>query len=266
MVMAVGLVVDYVSHVLHYYLRQSHTLTPDERMVTAMTEIGPSVLLGCTTSLLGMSPLIFANSTIFRTFFRMFLSIIIYGALHGLVLLPALMPLIPFTNLNNYIIKDNNSDGSDSNRGNMLDSKLYKGVDGHMDGGGSGSGVGSSSGSGENKHTCDENANGKPETEAHLELELELGTHAQVGVQPQSIIYTKIGDNYGDGNGMDDGDRMVNNRDIGVDRDNDNMNGNNNVNMNVKDTVIKNSVAVVVIANSSTNGNGNGSNSGVTLL
>lgn len=102
MVMAVGLVVDYVSHVLHYYLKQPHSLTPDERMIEALTEIGPSVMMGCSTTLLGMFPLAFANSTIFRTFFRMFLSIIIFGAIHGLVLLPALMPLISFVELRNY--------------------------------------------------------------------------------------------------------------------------------------------------------------------
>ena len=103
LVMAVGLVVDYVSHVLHYYLKQPHTLSPDDRMVASLTEIGPSVLLGCSTTFIGILPLAFADSTIFRTFFRMFLSIIVYGAIHGLVLLPAILPLIPFDDVSAYL-------------------------------------------------------------------------------------------------------------------------------------------------------------------
>lgn len=107
MVMAVGLVVDYISHILHYYLKQLHSLSPDDRMIAAMTEIGPSVLLGCSTTFIGILPLGFANSTIFRTFFRMFLSIIVYGAIHGLVLLPALLPLIPFDDVRVYFHVEN---------------------------------------------------------------------------------------------------------------------------------------------------------------
>jgi hypothetical protein len=67
-----GLVVDYVSHVIHYYLAQPFSLTPKERLTNCLVEIGPAVLLGCSTTFLGTMPLAFADSVIFRTFFKMY--------------------------------------------------------------------------------------------------------------------------------------------------------------------------------------------------
>lgn len=96
LVMAVGLVVDYVAHILHYYLAQPQHLSNGERVRLALIGIGPSVLMGCMTTFLGILPLAFANSAIFRIFFRMFFSIIVFGAGHGLILLPVILPWIPF--------------------------------------------------------------------------------------------------------------------------------------------------------------------------
>ena len=96
LVMAVGLVVDYVAHILHYYLQQPFSLSPQQRLRAALIEIGPSVLLGCTTTFIGILPLAWASSVIFRTFFRMFFLIIVFGAGHGLLLLPAILPSLPF--------------------------------------------------------------------------------------------------------------------------------------------------------------------------
>mmetsp|Transcript_22470 Transcript_22470/g.37797 ORF Transcript_22470/g.37797 Transcript_22470/m.37797 type:complete len:605 (-) Transcript_22470:1098-2912(-) len=104
LVMAVGLVVDYVSHVIHYYLAQPFDRSPDERLKACLVEIGPSVLLGCSTTFLGTMPLAFANSVIFRTFFKCFFLIISLGGLHGLVLLPVVLPLIPFEDISHYLV------------------------------------------------------------------------------------------------------------------------------------------------------------------
>lgn len=109
LVMAVGLVVDYISHILHYYLKQSHSITPNQRMINCLAEIGPSILLGCFTTFLGVLPLAAARSTLFRIFFKMFFSIVFQGAFHGFILLPALMPLIPFDDVRIYLIHEQNA-------------------------------------------------------------------------------------------------------------------------------------------------------------
>lgn len=96
LVMAVGLVVDYMAHIAHHYTIQSSRLYPsnDLKLQATMREIAPSVALGCSTTLLGVLPLAQAESTLFRMFFKMLLCIVTFGALHGFVLLPAILPWI----------------------------------------------------------------------------------------------------------------------------------------------------------------------------
>lgn len=60
-----------------------------------MEEVGPAVVCGIGTTFLGILPLAFANSEIFRVFFRLFLNIISYAAVHGLAVLPVLLLLLP---------------------------------------------------------------------------------------------------------------------------------------------------------------------------
>lgn len=88
LVMAIGIVVDYSAHIIHCFSTQSPSMTRDERVIKTLQEIGPSVLMGATTTLLGIAPLGLANSEVFRVFFKMFLGIVFFGSIHGLVLLP----------------------------------------------------------------------------------------------------------------------------------------------------------------------------------
>ncbi|CAM9909842.1 unnamed protein product [Choristocarpus tenellus] len=96
--MAVGLVVDYMVHVLHFFLHQDPALSKHDRIVLALGEIGPSVLLGASTTFIGIIPMAFASNTIFRVFFRMFLCIITFGVFHGLVFIPVAISILPDTN------------------------------------------------------------------------------------------------------------------------------------------------------------------------
>ena len=56
-----------------------------------MGEIGPAISLGILTTFLGTVPLVFASATIFRYFFKVFMSIIAFSALHAFLLGPAFL-------------------------------------------------------------------------------------------------------------------------------------------------------------------------------
>ena len=76
------------------FLHRRTAASGDEAVAGMLQEIGPPVLLGGLTTFLGISPLILSNSTVFRTFFKMFLGIIVFGLGHGLVLMPVVLSLL----------------------------------------------------------------------------------------------------------------------------------------------------------------------------
>ena len=91
LVMAIGLMVDYLAHFFHYYLKQDQSLNPGAKLGATMGEIGPAISLGILTTFLGTIPLAFASATIFRYFFKIFMSIIVFSAAHAFLLGPALL-------------------------------------------------------------------------------------------------------------------------------------------------------------------------------
>lgn len=95
LIMAVGLVVDYMVHIVHYFLHQDSNIAKDLRIADALGEIGPSVMVGAATTFIGIMPLAFASNAVFRVFFRMFLIIISFGFYHGVVFIPVALSLMP---------------------------------------------------------------------------------------------------------------------------------------------------------------------------
>ncbi|CAM9121063.1 unnamed protein product [Ectocarpus fasciculatus] len=95
LIMAVGLVVDYMVHIVHYFLHQDPSIPKDARIAEALGEIGPSVMVGAATTFLGIMPVAFANNVIFRVFFKMFLVIISFGFFHGVVFIPVMLSILP---------------------------------------------------------------------------------------------------------------------------------------------------------------------------
>jgi Niemann-Pick C1 protein len=88
--MAIGLLVDYVVHVLLRFYEVPGT-TRDEKVKKMLKSIGSAVLSGGLSTFLGILPLAFSTSQVMRTVFVCFLAMVALGCGHGLIILPVLL-------------------------------------------------------------------------------------------------------------------------------------------------------------------------------
>ncbi|GMH37982.1 hypothetical protein BSKO_05866 [Bryopsis sp. KO-2023] len=91
-VLAVGVAVDYACHIAHNFLIQEGTRK--ERAKGALRAIGGEVFCAAFTSWLAVMGMAFTTHYVMQVFFKMFSVIIVFGAWHGIVILPMLLSIM----------------------------------------------------------------------------------------------------------------------------------------------------------------------------
>jgi predicted RND superfamily exporter protein len=92
LVMSIGVMVDYIMHILLRYFESCGTR--GDRVKETLSTLGASMLLGAISTFLGILCLAFSTSEILRSVFISIIGLIILGSLNGLVFLPVALALI----------------------------------------------------------------------------------------------------------------------------------------------------------------------------
>jgi Niemann-Pick C1 protein len=92
--MSIGLVVDYNMHVVLTYFETEDVETREQRVKNVIRTMGKSIMLGGFSTFLGVLPLSFSGSEVFRTFFVTFLGIVFLGVGHGLIFMPVVLSMV----------------------------------------------------------------------------------------------------------------------------------------------------------------------------
>jgi len=97
LVISVGLLVDFIMHILIKYY-ESHGRTREEKVIDILENMGPSILMGGLSTLLGVVPLAFSTNEVNRIVFISFIAMVTFGLGHGLIFLPVVLSLVGPTN------------------------------------------------------------------------------------------------------------------------------------------------------------------------
>ncbi|TMW49794.1 hypothetical protein DOY81_005151, partial [Sarcophaga bullata] len=92
LIMCIGFSVDFTAHICYTYM-SSKKKSPKARVREAFHSLGLPILQGSSSTILGIVALLLAQSYIFLVFFKMVFLVILFGAMHGLFLLPVLLSL-----------------------------------------------------------------------------------------------------------------------------------------------------------------------------
>lgn len=90
LIIAIGLCIDYSSHIAHRFLIEPGT-SRNDRICSTLANIGPAVLNGGFTTFFAFLLLANSQSHVFITFFKVFFLVVTFGLYHGLIVLPVFL-------------------------------------------------------------------------------------------------------------------------------------------------------------------------------
>ena len=93
LIMSVGFSVDFTAHICHAFMVAKGS-DRNERVAEAVKFSGGPIFNGAVSSVLGILMLAFAKSYIFRSFFKVMLLVVVFGASHALLFLPVVLSLV----------------------------------------------------------------------------------------------------------------------------------------------------------------------------
>lgn len=92
LIMCIGFSVDFSAHISYAYISCEET-TPADRVRSSLYSLGLPIFQGSVSTILGIVALAFAPSYVFLTFFKTVFLVMLFGALHGVLLLPVLLSI-----------------------------------------------------------------------------------------------------------------------------------------------------------------------------
>ncbi|PHJ24988.1 patched family protein [Cystoisospora suis] len=90
LVISIGFAVDYSAHLCHTFTHCKGE-TREKRVIESLVLMGNPVFHGACSTLLGILLLGFSESFVFSVFFRMMVMVVVFGASHGMFLLPVIL-------------------------------------------------------------------------------------------------------------------------------------------------------------------------------
>lgn len=92
LIMCIGFSVDFSAHISYAYI-SCEAKTPAERVSNSLYSLGLPIFQGSVSTILGIVALAFAPSYVFLTFFKTVFLVMLFGATHGVLLLPVLLSI-----------------------------------------------------------------------------------------------------------------------------------------------------------------------------
>ncbi|CAB9518966.1 Protein patched homolog 1 [Seminavis robusta] len=93
-VVAVGLLVDFLMHVLLRFYESRPDQSREDRVKETLQTMGVSILVGGFTTFLGVVPLCLSAMEVFKTVFYSFFAMVFLGLTHGLIVMPVILSYV----------------------------------------------------------------------------------------------------------------------------------------------------------------------------